>query len=326
MRRGSQDLLNEIGSRPAYLEEFERKLAAAFAQQSDARKARSGSARSSHVDVEVPSSPSLGEAITPGSMGEEKPAKVELPSGKTRETRAQFSSAEPPRVSPPRDRTDDAAEALAAGGAIDVQAIQAAEAITPGGGEQPAKVEPRSRETHETGTQFDAGADDMAKAPAPVGTADDHATQLAAPLSGQAETSSAGRAFRLRTEPKQSSDVRVGVSDKVTQAVANQAAPAVTHALQRGNGKGPAQEIGAAPGPVDSKAQQTIDVEALLAGVEAALANDADVEEVVKPATPHARPDAKVMKRLSRNWKLTASACALVSLAMVGAVALPHSM
>src|SRR5271165_3999189 len=245
MRRGSQDLLSEIGSRPAYLEEFERKLAAALAQQSDARKARSGSSRSSHVDVEVPSSPSLDEAITPGSMGEEKPAKVELPSGKTRETRAQFSSAEPPRVSPPRDRTDDAAEALAAGGAIDVHAIQAA-----------------------------------------------------APLSGQAETSSAGRAFRLRTEPKQSSDVRVGVSDKVTQAVANQAAPAVTHALQRGNGKGPAQEIGAAPGPVDSKAQQTIDVEALLAGVEAALANDADVEEVVKPATPHARPDAKVMKRL----------------------------
>ncbi len=330
MRRGSQDLLSEIGSRPAYLEEFERKLAAAFAQQSDARKARSGSARSSHVDVEVPSSPSLGEAITPGSMGEEKPAKVELPSGKTRKTRAQFSSAEPPRVSPQRDRTDDAAEAPAAGGAVDVHPTQLAEAITPWGGEQPAKVEPPSRETRETGTQFsraeptrfsalDAGADDMAKAPAPVGTADVHATELAAPLSGQAETSSAGRALRLRTERKQSSDAGVGVSDKVTQAAANQAAPAVTHALQRGNGKGPAQEMGAAPGPVDSKAQQTIDVEA-------ALATDAEFEEVVKPATRHARPDAKVIKRFSRNWKLTASACALVSLAMVGAVALPHSM
>ena len=89
---------------------------------------------------------------------------------------------------------------------------------------------------------------------------------------------------------------------------------------------GPTQGIGAAPRPVDSKAPQTVDVEALLANVEALLTNDAGVAQVVKPANLHTRPVAEVMKRFSRDWKLMASACALVSVAVVGAVALPHGM
>jgi hypothetical protein len=89
------------------------------------------------------------------------------------------------------------------------------------------------------------------------------------------------------------------------------APPDVSHALPNG----PTQEIGAALGPV-------IDVEALLANVEASLANDAEVAQVVKPANLHARPAAGVIKRFSRDWKLMASACAFVSVAMIGVVAL----
>ena len=126
MRRGREDQLSETGSRPAFLDEFERRLAAALAQQTDARKTRFGSARSSDVNVEVPSSPSLGEAITPRSMGEEQPAKVEQPSSETREKRTQFSSAEPTRVSPQGDSAHDAAKAPAAGGTADVHATQPA--------------------------------------------------------------------------------------------------------------------------------------------------------------------------------------------------------
>ena len=97
MRRGREDQLSETSSRPAFLDEFERKLAAALAQQTDARKTRFGSARSSDVNVEVPSSPSLGEAITPRSMGEEQALDVGplQPLSETREKRTQFSSAEP---------------------------------------------------------------------------------------------------------------------------------------------------------------------------------------------------------------------------------------
>ena len=118
MRRGREDQLSETGSRPAYLDEFERKLAAALARQTDARKTRFGSARSSDVNVEVPSSPSLGEAITPRSMGEKQALDVGplQPSSETREKRTQFSSAEPTRVSPQGDNAHDAAKAPAAAG------------------------------------------------------------------------------------------------------------------------------------------------------------------------------------------------------------------
>ena len=101
----------------------------------------------------------------------------------------------------------------------------------------------------------------------------------------------------------------------------HEAPPAVTHALPNG----PTQEIGAAPGPLDSKAPQTIDVETLLANVEASLASDAEVAQFVKPANLHARPVAEVIKRFSRDWKLMASAC-VVSVANVGVVTLSHGM
>jgi hypothetical protein len=264
--------LNETGSRPVHLDEFERKLAAALAQQPDARKTRFGSARSSD-NVEVPSSPSLGEAVTPGSMGKEQPAKVEQPSSETRKTWTQSSSAEPKRVSPQGESAHDPAKATAAGG-----------------------------------------------------TADVHATQPSARLSNLTETSSADRAPKSPTQPSESSTTPIGISEKVTQATANVAPPAVTRALARSNGNGPRQEIGAAPRPVDSKARQTVDYEALLANIEPLLANDAEVAQVVNPDNLHARPVAEVIKRFSRDWKLMASAGALVSVAMVGAVALAHGM
>ena len=53
------------GSRPAYLDEFERKLATALAQQADLKKARLASIRSSDVDHSASSSPSLEEASSP---------------------------------------------------------------------------------------------------------------------------------------------------------------------------------------------------------------------------------------------------------------------
>jgi hypothetical protein len=254
--------LSQTSSRPAYLDEFERKLAAALAR-SDARKTLLGSARSSDVGVEAASSPSIGEANRPRSMGEEQVPGVELWQrlNETRETRTQISTAEPTRVSP----------------------------------------------THRD------NAHDSAKAPAAHRSANVHATQPATRLSHLGETSSAGRVVKSPTEPSGSS-------------ATHEAPPAVAHSLPRGKGNGPTQEIVAAPRPVDSKAPQTVDVEALLADVEALLANDAEVAQAVKPANLNARPLAEVIKRFSRDWKLVASACALVSVAVVGAVALPHGM
>ena len=130
--------------------------------------------------------------------------------------------------------------------------------------EQPAKVEQPSSETREKRTQFSSAeptrvlpqggnAHDAAKAPAAGGTAEGHATQPSARLSNLTETSSSGRALKSPTEPSESSATRIGISDKVTQAAANEAPAVVTHALPRGNGNGPRQEIGAAPGPSTAK-------------------------------------------------------------------------
>jgi hypothetical protein len=258
MRRGREDQLSETSSRPAFLDEFERKLAAAVARQTDEGKTRFGSARSSNVNVEVRSSPSLGEAITPRSMGEDQAPDVG-PLQPLSETRGKRTQAKPTRLSP---------------------------------------------------AQGD-NAHNAAKAPAAGGTADVHATQPAARLSDLGETSSAGRAVESPTEPSGSS-------------ATHEAPPVVAHSLPRGNGNGPTQQIGAAPGPVDIKAPRIIDVEALLANVEASLANDAEVALVVNPANLHARAVAEVIKRFSRDWKLMASACAFVSVAMIGAATLSY--
>ena len=79
------------GSRPAYLDEFERKLAAALAQQADTKKARLASIRSSDVDHSTSSSPSLEEALASSSPGRaaERPLNFGplQPSSETREGR-----------------------------------------------------------------------------------------------------------------------------------------------------------------------------------------------------------------------------------------------
>jgi hypothetical protein len=76
----------------------------------------------------------------------------------------------------------------------------------------------------------------------------------------------------------------------------------------------------------EAKAPQTVDVEALLAAVEASLVNDAEAAQVAKPVKPRARPMVEVVRRISRDWKLIAGACALVGVAIVGVVALPRSI
>jgi hypothetical protein len=65
-------------SRPAYLGEFERKLAAALAQQADTKKARSAPIRSSDFDHSASSSPSVEEALARSSTGRavERPLNV----------------------------------------------------------------------------------------------------------------------------------------------------------------------------------------------------------------------------------------------------------
>jgi hypothetical protein len=238
--------LSETGSRPAYLDEFAHKLAASLARQTDTATTRLGSERSSDVNVEIPSSPSLGEALTPRSMGGKQALDVGplRPSSETREKRTLFSSAEPTRVSPQGDNAHDAAKAPAAGRTADVHAAQ-----------------PMARRS-----------------------------DLAEPWSG--------RGVKSPAEPSE-------------DFADYEAPPAVTDALPNE----PTKETGTAPGPV-------IDVEALLANFRALLANVAGGEQSVKPANLHSGPVAGVIKRFSRDWKLMASVCAFVCVAMVGVVAL----
>lgn len=113
--------MSETGSRPTHLGEFERKLAAALTQQTDARKTRFGAVRSSDANVEVPSSPSLSKAIAPRSIGAEQPAKVEEASSET----LQINTAKATDVSLQGDGAHvefDVVKAPAAGGSVDVRA------------------------------------------------------------------------------------------------------------------------------------------------------------------------------------------------------------
>jgi hypothetical protein len=59
------------GSRPAYVDEFERKLAAALARQVDTKKTRLAPIHSFDSDLSASSSPSLGEALTRSSTSGE---------------------------------------------------------------------------------------------------------------------------------------------------------------------------------------------------------------------------------------------------------------
>lgn len=138
-----------------------------------------------------------------------------------------------------------------------------------------------------------------------------------------AETLSIGRALK---SPSKSSATQLRPSDKVTQAAADEAPPAGADPLPRGNGNEPKQEAEAALGSFDSTAQRIVDVEAWHAEVEAALAKDEEAAQVVQPAILNARALAEVVKRFSRDWKIMAGACALASVAILGAVALPRAM
>jgi hypothetical protein len=104
--------LSENGSRPAHLEEFARKLSAAAAEQAEAGKRRFGLGRPS-VKVDVSSSQSDGEAIAPGSKGNDQPAEAHRPSTETRKTWPQFSSPELKRDSPQGDSAHEPAKASA---------------------------------------------------------------------------------------------------------------------------------------------------------------------------------------------------------------------
>ena len=239
--------MSENGSRPAHLEEFARKLAAAVAEQADAGKTRLRLVRS-RVNVEVSSSRSADAALAPGSMGKYQPAKIDRPSSETHETGTHFSSPQSKRDLPQGDSAHE-----------------------------PEKVSASA-------------------------TGDVYASQPAASHSNLSETSSAGRALKSSTSP------------------------AVAQAFPRGTGNGPRQEIGAAPGSVDSKARYTVDLEKLLADTEALPANDTEVAQVVEPANLRARPQAEAIKRFSRSWKQIASAGVLVSVAVAGATTLAHSL
>jgi hypothetical protein len=102
------------GSRPAYVDEFERKLAAALARQADTKKTRLAPIRSLEVDLSASSSPSLGEALTRSSTREdtERPLNVAArqPASETRKGRTPTHKAATVSV-----RYDDTAIAVGAG-------------------------------------------------------------------------------------------------------------------------------------------------------------------------------------------------------------------
>jgi hypothetical protein len=104
--------LSENGSRPAHLEEFARKLAAAVAEQGDAGKTRFRPVRSP-VNVEVPSSRSADEGIAPGSTSNYQSTAVERPSSETHKTWTRSSSPESKTESPQCDSAHEPAKASA---------------------------------------------------------------------------------------------------------------------------------------------------------------------------------------------------------------------
>ena len=106
--------MSASGSRPAYVDEFERKLAAALAQQADTKKTRLAPIRSLDVDLSASSSPSLGEDLTRSSTREdtERPLNVAArqPRSETRKGRTPAHKAATVSV-----RYDDTAIAVGAG-------------------------------------------------------------------------------------------------------------------------------------------------------------------------------------------------------------------
>src|SRR5271166_632198 len=279
MRHRREDQLSASESRPAYLDEFERKLAAALAQQTHAKKTRFASARSSDVNLAVPSPPSLGEALTPSSTGgdAERPLNVGplQPSSETREGRTP---------------NHEAATVSAQDGGAQI-AVGAATAPQAGGSGAVGASQPAGGLSHRTPFELTLKPSNMAT----------QATEPVAPPADLAEASSADHASQTAWRPAE----LIGVRAEISETAGAEVAQAIADAFPQGGGYGPEKGIAAAE-PVVSEAPKTFDVEALRA-----------IDDEIAPAVEatnlpaHETGLAKAIKRGSRGWKFKASTLAV---------------
>jgi hypothetical protein len=224
------------GSRPAYLDDFERKLAAALAQQADTKKARLASMRASDVNLSAGSTPSLGEPLAPRSLpdgdAERPPDVVPLqPSSETRERRTPGHKAA-------------AAPVQHGGSAI---AIRAAAAPLPGG-----RTLGASRQASELSqrTPFESTLK-------PSNVATPAAEPVAPPADVVvADASSADHP----SQPARRTEDLIGVPAEMVEpaAVAAEVLQAMTDAFAQGGGNGPGKGIAAAE-PVVHEATRSIE-------------------------------------------------------------------
>jgi hypothetical protein len=208
-------------SRPAYLDEFERKLAAALAQQADAKKPRLASVRSSDVDLSASSSPSLEEALTRSSPGRvaERPLNVRRPqpSSETREGRTPNHEATTVSV----QHADSAI------------AVEVATAPLAGGSGAVGASQPAAGLSHRNA--FESAVK--------VSSMEMPARQPVAPPADLADASSADDAPR----PARRTEELIGVPAEMveTAAAATEVLQAMADAFAQGGGNGPEKGIAA---------------------------------------------------------------------------------
>ena len=207
--------MSASGSRPAYLDEFERKLAAALAQQADTKKARLASMRSSDVNLSAGSSPSLEEALTRSSPGRvaERPLNVRplQPSSETREGRTPNQEATTVSV----QHADSAI------------AVEAATAPLAGGSGAVGASQPPAGLSHRNAFESAVKVSSMEM---PAG-------QPVAPPADLADASSADDA----PQPARRTEELIGVPAEMveTAAVATEVLQAMADAFAQGGGNGP---------------------------------------------------------------------------------------
>ena len=213
--------MSASGSRPAYLDEFERKLAAALAQQADTKKARLASMRSSDVNLSAGSSPSLEEALTRSSPGRvaERPLNVRplQPSSETREGRTPNQEATTVSV----QHADSAI------------AVEAATAPLAGGSGAVGASQPAAGLSHRNAFESAVKVSSMEM---PAG-------QPVAPPADLADASSADDA----PQPARRTEELIGVPAEMveTAAVATEVLQAMADAFAQGGGNGPEKGIAA---------------------------------------------------------------------------------
>lgn len=223
MSRVREDQVSASGSRPAYLDEFERRLAAALTQQADAKKTRLASMRSSDVDLAGRSLPSLGEPLTRSPTGgdAERPRNVGPlhPSSETRK-----------RGTPNH-------EALAVSVQYAGEAIAVGAATAPLEGGSGAVGASQSVEGLSPGTAFESVGQRPAEVPADV-----------------ADASSADYA----SQPAWPTEEPIGIPAEMVESFAAELSQAISDAFPQGGGNGP--ELGiAAEEPVANEAAQVIE-------------------------------------------------------------------